>query len=94
MSNSLYNFPLGDKKSLSVNKFIQLNEHQNMTLLNNFPNLMTVSLSQGKSVKYNNNPKNDLNYNNISSTFYKNISVPKKNPVYNDNNSLDKNSKK
>jgi hypothetical protein len=68
-----------------------------MTLLNNFPNLMTVSLSQGKSVKYNklnDNPKNDLNYNNISSTFYKNISVPKKNPVYNDNNSLDKNSKK
>ena len=97
MSNSLYNFPLGNKKSLSVNKFIQLNEHQNMTLLNNFPNLMTVSLSQGKSVKYNklnDNPKNDLNYNNISSTFYKNISVPKKNPVYNDNNSLDKNSKK
>ena len=97
MSNSLYNFPLGNKKSLSVNKFIQLNEHQNMTLLNNFPNLMTVSLSQGKSVKYNklnDNPKNDLNYNNISSTFYKNISVPKKNPIYNDNNSLDKNSKK
>ena len=97
MSNSLYNFPLGNKKSLSVNKFMQLNEHQNMTLLNNFPNLMTVSLSQGKSVKYNklnDNPKNDLNYNNISSTFYKNISVPKKNPVYNDNNSLDKNSKK
>ena len=97
MSNSLYNFPLGNKKSLSVNKFMQLNEHQNMTLLNNFPNLMTVSLSQGKSVKYNklnDNPKNDLNHNNISTTFYKNITVPKKNPVYNDNNSLDKNSKK
>ena len=97
MSNSLYNFPLGNKKSLSVNKFMQLNEHQNMTLLNNFPNLMTVSLSQGKSVKYNklnDNPKNDLNHNNISTTFYKNIAVPKKNPVYNDNNSLDKNSKR
>ena len=97
MSNSLYNFPLGNKKSLSVNKFMQLNEHQNMTLLNNFPNLMTVSLSQGKSVKYNklnDNPKNDLNHNNISTTFYKNITVPKKNPVYNDNNSLDKNLKK
>jgi len=97
MSNSLYNFPLGNKKSLSVNKFMQLNEHQNMTLLNNFPNLMTVSLSQGKSVKYNklnDNPKNDLNHNNISTTFYKNITVPKKNPAYNDNNSLDKNSKR
>ena len=96
MSNSLYNFPLGNKKSLSVNKFMQFNEHQNMTLLNNFPNLMTVSLSQGKSVKYNklnDNPKNALNNNNISTTFYKNITVPKKNLAYNDSN-FDKNSKK
>ena len=72
MNNSVYNFHMGNKKSSSVNKFIKLNEYQNATLLNNYPNLMTISLSQGKANKYNNNiGHNNLNnINNISTTFY------------------------
>ena len=96
MNNSLYNFPISNKKSLSVNKFIKLNEYQNMTLLNNFPNLMTISLSQGKTNKYNKN--NNLS-NNISSTFYSfknninNNILPKKvTSLSNNSNSSEKNS--
>ncbi len=72
MNNSVYNFPMGHKKSSSVNKFIKLNDIQNMTLLNNYPNLMTISLSQGKATKYNKvSGNNNLNnINNISTTFY------------------------
>jgi hypothetical protein len=96
MNNSVYNFPVTNKKSLSVNKFIKLHEYKNMTLLNNFPNLMTISLSQGKTNKYG---KNSNNVNNISSTFYsfknninKNI-VPKKVTSLNNNsNSVEKDS--
>ena len=94
MNNSLYNYPLGNKKSLSVNKFLKLKEQKNMTLLNNYPNIMSISLSQGKSHKYN-------KINNISSTFYnnegtKNI-IPKKMASINNNsnginnNNYDKN---
>ena len=73
MNNSVYNFPISNKKSLSMNKFIKLNEYQNMSLLSNFPNLMTISLSQGKNNKVNkinNNLSSINNINNISSTFY------------------------
>jgi cyclin-dependent kinase-like len=72
MNNSVYNFPMGHKKSSSMNKFIKLNDIQNMTLLNNYPNLMTISLSQGKATKYNKvSGNNNLNnINNISTTFY------------------------
>ena len=80
MNNSVYNFPIGTKKSLSVNKFMKLND-QNMSLLNKYSNLMTISLSQGKNSKYNklnsnNNVNGNININNnsnignISSTFY------------------------
>jgi hypothetical protein len=91
MNNSVYNFPIGNKKSLSVNKIIKLNDYQNMTLLNNYPNLMTISLSQGKNNKLNNN-----SLNNISSTFYsfknnKNNIIPKKITSFNNSNNLDKN---
>ena len=67
MNNSVYNFPIGNKKTLSVNKFMKINEYQNMTLLNNYPNIMNISLSQGKINKFN---KINNNLNNISSTFY------------------------
>ena len=70
MNNSVYNFPVGNKKSLSVNKFIKLNEYPNMSLLNNFPNLMTISLSQGKNNKVHKINNNINSVNNISSTFY------------------------
>ena len=100
MNNSVYNFPMGNKKSSSVNKFIKLNEYPNATLLNNYPNLMTISLSQGKATKYNNNNigSNNLNnMNNISTTFYsfknngnKNI-IGKKFDSYNNSNNIDKN---
>ena len=107
MNNSVYNFPIGNKKSLSMNKFIKLNEYQNMSLLSNFPNLMTISLSQGKNNKVNkiNNNLNSINnINNISSTFYSlknngnsnsNNIIPKKLTSFNNNgnNSLEKNKK-
>ena len=48
MNNSVYNFPIGNKKSFSVSKFIKLNDYQNMSLLNKYSNIMTISLSQGK----------------------------------------------
>ena len=97
MNNSVYNFPIGNnKKSSSVNKFIKLNEYKNMTLLNGFPNLMTISLSQGKNNKV--NKLNNNNMNNISSTFYsfknvgnKNIAPKKLASFYNNNNNIDKN---
>jgi len=79
MNNSLYNYPLGNKKSLSVNKFLKLKEQKNMTLLNNYPNIMSISLSQGKTHKL----------NNISSTFYNNEAtkniIPKKMASINNN---------
>ena len=79
MNNSLYNYPLGNKKSLSVNKFLKLKEQKNMTLLNNYPNIMSISLSQGKAHKL----------NNISSTFYNNEAakniIPKKMASINNN---------
>ena len=97
MNNSLYNYPLENKKSLSVNKYPKLNEFQNMTLLNNYPNIMTISLSQGKNNKLNNKINNN-NLNSISSTFYtfknnppKNI-IPKKAAAsLNKSNNFDKN---
>ena len=88
MNNSLYNYPLGNKKSLSVNKFLKLKEHKNMTLLSNYPNITSISLSQGKSHKYS-------KINNISSTFYnnegtKNI-IPKKMASINSNSNASNN---
>ncbi len=73
MNNSVYNFQMGNKKASSLNKIIKLNDYHNMTWLNNYPNLMTISLSQGKDYKFNkmNNNNNNLNnVNNISTTFY------------------------
>ena len=67
MNNSDYNFPISNKKSLSVNKFMKINEYQNMTLLNHYPNIKTISLPHGKANKFN---KMNNNLNNISSTFY------------------------
>ena len=67
MNNSVFNFLIGNKKSLSVNKFMKINKYQNMTLLNNYPNIMIISLSQGKTNKFN---KINNNLNKISSTFY------------------------
>ena len=86
MNNSVYNFPVGNKKSLSVNKFIKLNEYPNMSLLNNFPNLMTISLSQGKNNKVHKINNNINSINNISSTFYS----LKNNPNSNNNNIMTK----
>ena len=99
MNNSVYNFPIGNKKSLSVSKFIKLNDYQNMSLLNKYPNIMTISLSQGKKNNNNNainkiNNSNLNNINNISSTLYSfknNNIIPKKINSLNNNNSLDKN---
>ena len=100
MNNSVYNFQTGNKKSLSVNKIIKINDYQNMTLLNNYPNLMTISLSQGKDYKFNkiNNNNNNLNnVNNISTTFYSFKNNPNKNLItnkissFNSSNNLDKN---
>ena len=85
MNNSVYNFQMGNKKSSSVNKIIKLNDYQNMTLLNNYPNLMTISLSQGKDYKFNkmNNNNNLNNMNNISTTFYSFKNNPNKNTMTN-----------
>ena len=99
MNNSVYNFQMGNKKSSSVNKIIKLNDYQNMTLLNNYPNLMTISLSQGKDYKFNkiNNNNNLNNVNNISTTFYsfknnQNKNLPtNKLGSFNSSNNLDKN---
>ena len=100
MNNSVYNFPMGNKKSSSVNKLIKLNDYQNMTLLNNYPNLMTISLSQGKDYKFNKMNGNNLNnINNISTTFYSFKNNANKNPVVNkipsinSNNNLSKKNK-
>ena len=101
MNNSVYNFQMGNKKSSSVNKIIKLNDYQNMTLLNNYPNLMTISLSQGKDYKFNkmnnnNNINNLNNMNNISTTFYsfknnnKNL-MNNKIGSFNNANNIDKN---
>ena len=68
MNDSLYSFPIGNKKSSSVNKVIKLNDYKQMTLLNNYPSSMTISLSQGKDNKLNKTVNNNLN--NISTTFY------------------------
>ena len=92
---------MGNKKSSSVNKLIKLNDYQNMTLLNNYPNLMTISLSQGKDYKFNkmNNNNNLNNMNNISTTFYSFKNNANKNPVVNkipsinSNNNLSKKNK-
>ena len=93
MENNFLSFPIEGKKSLSVTKFMKFNDYHNMSLLNNMPNLMTISLSQGKNNKYNKINNNNIfnNINNISSTtFYssknnqnKNI-IPKK-TFYNNN---------
>jgi len=84
MNNSVYNFQMGNKKSSSVNKIIKLNDYQNMTLLNNYPNLMTISLSQGKDYKFNKMNGNNLNnINNISTTFYSFKNNPNKNTMTN-----------
>ena len=99
MNNSVYNYQMGNKKSLSVNKIIKINDYQNMTLLNNYPNLMTISLSQGKDYKFNkiNNNNNLNNVNNISTTFYsfknnQNKNLPtNKLGSFNSSNNLDKN---
>ena len=82
MNNSVYNFQMGNKKSSSVNKIIKLNDYQNMTLLNNYPNLMTISLSQGKDYKFN-KMNNNNNLNNISTTFYSFKNNPNKNTMTN-----------
>ena len=99
MNNSVYNFQMGNKKSSSVNKIIKINDYQNMTLLNNYPNLMTISLSQGKDYKFNkaSNNNNSNNINNISTTFYSFKNNPNKNIMsnkigsFNNSNNLDKN---
>ena len=100
MNNSVYNFQMGNKKASSLNKIIKLNDYHNMTLLNNYPNLMTISLSQGKDYKFNkmNNNNNLNNINNISTTFYSFKNNPNKNSLnnnkitsFNYGNNLDKN---
>ena len=64
------------KKALSMNKCLKFNGFPNTTLSNNFPNLMNISLSQGKMGNMNNQNNNNnnnyisQNYNNISSTIY------------------------
>ena len=89
MNNSLYNYPIGTKKSLSLNKYMKMNEYQNMTLLNNYPNIMTLSLSQGKNNKLNNKLNNNT-LNSISSTFYTYKNNPNKNIVQKKGGSLNK----
>ena len=68
MKNSVYDFQKGNNKASSLNKIIKLKEYQNMSLLNNFPNIMAISLSQGKGTKIHKIPNNNMN--NISTTFY------------------------
>ena len=101
MNNSVYNFQMGNKKASSLNKIIKLNDYHNMTLLNNYPNLMTISLSQGKDYKFNkiNNNNNLNNVNNISTTFYSFKNNQNKNGInnkvasYNLGSNLDKGKK-
>ena len=93
MNNSLYNYSIGNKKSLSQGKNINLIDYQNMSLINNIPNLMTISLSQEKVNKMNKvtNSNNNVGHtiDNISSTFYSFKSnkiknnIPKKITLYN-----------
>ena len=108
MDSSLYNYPIGNKKSSSQGKNINLADYQNMSLLKDISNLMTISLSQEKINKLNkiNNSSNkgsnkNLNNktidNNITSTFYsfKNNNIPKKVTQYNNSfykNGIDKKS--
>jgi hypothetical protein len=91
-NNSLYNYQIGNKKSLSQGKDINLIEYQNLSVTNKSPNLMTISLPPEKISKI--SKINDRNNNisstidNISSTFYtfKNINKNngnKKMSVYN-----------
>jgi hypothetical protein len=94
-NNSLYNYQIGNKKSLSQGKDINLIEYQNLSVTNKSPNLMTISLPPEKISKISKISKiNDRNNNisstidNISSTFYtfKNINKNngnKKMSVYN-----------
>ena len=100
MNNNI-NFQNEGKKSLSVAKFMKMNDYHNMSLMNNMPNLMTISLSQGKNSKYNKINSNNMykDINNISSTtFYTyknkgNKSIIPKKTFYNNisNNNLEKN---
>ena len=69
---------------------MKLSDYQNMTLLGKYPNIMTISLSQGKTNKYNKVKNTNLSNNNIStSTFYnfKN-NGNKKSSIYNNYNGI------
>jgi hypothetical protein len=86
LNNSLYNFPLGSQKFLSLNKFLKLSDYQNVSIMNKFPNLITISLSQGKTKKINKAKNNNFNYNN-SPTYdsYRNNTNKKNSINYNSN---------
>ena len=97
-NNNIFNYQMGNKKSLSQGKNINLIEYQNMSVTNKIPNLMTISLppeKMNKMNKINNNLNNTID--NISSTFYsfknlnnnKNNNSPQKSTLY--NNSFYKN---
>ena len=58
------------KKASSFNKIIKLNDYQNMTLLYNYPNLMTISLSKERRLNINKMNNKSENINNILITFY------------------------
>ena len=97
MNGGVGNYQIGNKKSLSQGKNINFKDYQNLSLLNDYTNLMTISLSQEKENKIhkiNNNSNISSNKNlsntidNLSSTFYtfkknqgKN-SIPKKYEPY------------
>ena len=97
MNNSIYNNQIGNKKSSSQDKNINIMNYKNIGLFNDYPNLMAISLSQEKinKIKKNSNKNVSNTIDNISSTFYpfknnkiKNI-IPKNITKY--NNSLNKN---
>ena len=96
MDSNPYNYPTGNKKSSSQGKNMNLADYQNMSLLKDYSNLMTISLSQEKLNKLskinnssnktsNKNLNNKTIDNNISSTFYsfKSNNMPKKATQYN-----------
>ena len=95
LNNSQYNLPLASHKFLSMNKFLKITDYQNMSFLNKFPNIMTISLSQGKTKKVSKIKNNNL-YHNSSTYDSFNNSPNKKNLVnYNsiNNSNMDLNKK-
>ena len=109
LNNNITNYPIGNKKSLSQGKNINEKDYHNLSLLNDYSNLMTISLSQEKGNKIHqiNNPNIGSNKNlsntidNLTSTFYsfkknqiKNNIMPKKVETYNNSYYKNMNDKK